>query len=136
MERFRALVWGLGIVVLVIVTMAVEGFGQASTPAPQRARRPGTPAPSPPVQQPAVSQPARQPAAPAAGEERELTLEAAITGQPEKPLIQFQRNRPGVKYSEVRIGPTTRPFLIELVTTRTMEISSPDIRAIFPNLFK
>lgn len=134
MRGIRSGGWSLMIPVVLVLLAAAEGSAQ--TPAPQRARRPGTPAPSPPAQQPAVSQPAQQPAAPAAGEERELTLEAAITGQPEKPLIQFQRNRPGVKYSEVRIGPTARSFLIELVTTKTMEISSPDIRAIFPNLFK
>lgn len=133
MASRRCVIWGVIVVVIMLVMTVERGFGQ--TPAQQRARRPGGPTgPTTPTLSPPAGAAAGQAAA--AGEERELVLEAAITGQPEKPLIQFQRNRPGVKFSEVRIGPTTRPFMNELVHAKTMEVSSPDIRAIFPNIFK
>lgn len=133
----RCIAWGLVVAVIMIVTTVDRGFGQTPTPSPQRERRRGAPAaPTQSSPQPAGSSAGQAAPAPAAGGERELTLEGSITGQPEKPLIQLQRNRPSVKFSEVRIGPTSRSFISELLKAKSMEVSSPDIRLIFQDLFK
>lgn len=91
-----------------------------------------------PTQQPAQT---TQPAPGAAveniqGEGREVELEAAITAEPARPLIQFTYSRPSVNFSETAIGITTRSFYPELRKSSDMEISSPviDIVGLFPGL--
>lgn len=70
------------------------------------------------------------------GEGREVELEAAITAEPARPLIQFTYSRPSVNFSETATGITTRSFYAELRKNSDMEISSPviDIIGLFPGL--
>ncbi|MBM3263551.1 MAG: hypothetical protein FJY97_09045 [candidate division Zixibacteria bacterium] len=87
---------------------------------------------------PQTQQPARPGAAVEAvqGEGREVTLEAAITAEPARPLIQFTYSRPLVNFSEAVIGFRIRSFYPELRKTTDMEVSSPviDIVSLFPGL--
>jgi hypothetical protein len=70
------------------------------------------------------------------GEAREVELEAAITAEPARPLIQFTYSRPGVNFSDVSIIPSTRSFYPELRRGTGMEVGSPviDLLGLFPGL--
>lgn len=74
----------------------------------------------------------------AGGAEREVVLEEAITAQPARPLIQFQRLRSRVSFSEVRIGPTARSFFPELLKGSGVELNAlqVDVIGLFPDLTK
>lgn len=70
------------------------------------------------------------------GEEREVELEAAITAEPARPLIQFTYSRPDVNFSDITVGQRTRNFFTELRKGSSMEVGPPvlDLLGLFPGL--
>jgi hypothetical protein len=70
------------------------------------------------------------------GEEREVVLEAAITAEPARPLIQFTYSRSKVKFSNIKVGQRTRNFYTELRKGSSMAVGPPvlDLLELFPGL--
>ncbi len=70
------------------------------------------------------------------GEDREVQLEAAITAEPARPLIQFTYSRSDVNFTDITIGQRTRNFFTELRKGSSMEVGPPvlDLLGLFPGL--
>ena len=70
------------------------------------------------------------------GEEREVELEAPITAEPARPLIQFTYSRPMVNFPDITVGQRTRDFFSELRKGSSMEVGPPvlDLLGLFPGL--
>ena len=70
----------------------------------------------------------------AQGVSRAVELEAAITGEPARPLIQYTYSRPAINFFTGPGSVTQRSFYPELRKGTTMEVFSPviDILELFP----
>ena len=70
----------------------------------------------------------------AQGVSRPVELEAAITGEPARPLIQYTYSRPAINFTTSAARFTQRSFYPELRKGTTMEVFSPviDILDLFP----
>ncbi len=68
------------------------------------------------------------------GVSRPVELEAAITGEPARPLIQYTYSRPAINFSTSTTSVAQRSFYPELRKGTTMEVFSPviDILDLFP----
>lgn len=138
----RLSILGIGTIVMVLwCSLIIKPiFAQTPRPAPTQAQRLKalqTPQAKPDAISPnTTSERAKAAVDSIKGESREVELEAAITGEPARPLIQYTYSRPAVTFADNLKSFPQRSFYDELRQGTDMEISSPviDILRLFPGI--